>query len=220
MVIARSDQAVGLRKRFGAEADVALFSDCDSLKALDAILAHPPKILALDRAFATTARAASLVARLRSEPQLRATDVRVLAEDEMNLPVLLSARSPGIEGALMRASYPLDYCGTRRAPRFVAAEDVHVLVNGDLGRLIDLSCIGVQLVATTRLRPEEPLRVALVDQSAEIRVRGVVAWSVVVPSGTELAYRAGVEFIDPDSLTLEAFCVRNIASPPRTSSTA
>jgi hypothetical protein len=86
------------------------------------------------------------------------------------------------------------------------------------GRLIDLSGIGVQLVATTRLRPEEPLRVALMDQSAEVRVRGVVAWSVVVPSGAELAYRAGVEFIDPDSLTLEAFCVRNIASPDRASS--
>jgi hypothetical protein len=220
MVIARSEQAVGLRKRFGAESDVALFSDCDSLKALDAILAHPPKILALDRAFAATARAAALVARLRAEPHLRATDVRVLAEDELNLPVLLNARAPGLEGALMRSSYPLDYCGTRRAPRFVAAEDVSVLINGMRGRLIDLSCIGVQLVATTRLRPEEPLRVALTDPSAEVRVRGVVAWSVVVPSGADLAYRAGVEFIDPDSLTLEAFCVRNIASPARTSSTA
>src|SRR6202035_3946172 len=83
IVIARSEQTVGLRKRFGTESDVALFSDCDSLKALDAILAHPPKILALDRAFAATARAAALVARLRAEPHLRATDVRVLAEDEM-----------------------------------------------------------------------------------------------------------------------------------------
>jgi hypothetical protein len=219
MVIARSEQAVGFRKRFGTESDVALFSDCDSLKALDAILAHPPKILALDRAFAATARAASLVARVRAEPLLRATDVRVLAEDEMSLPVLLTARAPGLEGALIRSSYPLDYCGTRRAPRFVAAE-VGVLVNGLHGHLIDLSCIGVQLVASTRLRPEEPLRVALMDQSAEVRVRGVVAWSVVVPSGAALAYRAGVEFIDPDSLTLEAFCVRNIARPGRTSSAA
>ena len=218
IVIARSEQAVGLRKRFGTEADVALFSDGDSLKALDAILAHPPKILALDRAFAATARAASLVARLRAEPQLRATDVRVLAEDEMNLPVLLNARAPGLEGALIRSSYPLDYCGTRRAPRFIATQDVGVLINGMRGRLIDLSGIGVQLVATTRLRPEEPLRVALMDQSAEVKVRGVVAWSVVVPSGAELAYRAGVEFIDPDSLTLEAFCVRNIASDDRASS--
>jgi hypothetical protein len=220
MVIARSEQAVGFRKRFGTESDVALFSDCDSLKALDAILAHPPRILALDRAFAATARAAWLVARLKSERLLRATDVRVLAEDEMNLPVLLNTRAPGLEGALIRSSYPLDYCGTRRAPRFVTAEEVCILVNGMRGRLIDLSCIGIQLVATTRLRPEEPLRVALVDQSVEVRIRGVVAWSVVVPSGAELAYRAGVEFVDADSLTLEAFCVRNIASPDRTSSAA
>src|SRR5262245_30638335 len=118
IVIARSDQAVGLKKRLGHETGVALFSDCEALKALDAVLAAHPKILALDRTFVATARAAALVARVKAEPHLRHTEVRVLAEDESNLPVLLNARVPGFEGALMRSSYPLDYCGTRRAPRF------------------------------------------------------------------------------------------------------
>jgi hypothetical protein len=220
IVIARSEQAVGLRKRLGNDPSVALFTDCESLKALDLILSGPPKILALDRGFVATARAAALVARVKAEPHLRATDVRVLAEDEANLPVLLSSRAPGLEGALVRSSYPLDYCGTRRAPRFHTSQDVNVSINGEGGHIINLSCIGAQLLATLRLRPEEPIRVALLDTESEVRLKGVVAWSVAEPQNGMICYRAGVEFVDPDSMTLEAFCVRNIADPDRTTSAA
>ena len=216
IVIARSEQAVGLRKRLGNDPSVALFSDCDSLKALEAILLGPPKILALDRSFVATARAAALVARVKAEPHLRATDVRVLAEDEANLPVLLSSRTPGIEGALVRASYPLDYCGTRRAPRFLTNHAVNVAINRESGHVINLSCIGAQLMTTLRLRPEEAVRVALVDGQGEVRLKGVIAWSVAEAHEGAVCYRAGIEFVDPDAMTLEAFCVRNIADPDRT----
>lgn len=220
IVIARSEQAVGLKKRLSHEPNVALFSDCESLKALEAILAAHPKILALDRTFVATARAAALVARVKAEPQLRATDVRVLAEDESNLPVLLSARVPGLEGALVRSSYPLDYCGTRRAPRFMTTRDVNVSVNGKNGQLVNLSCIGAQVRASLRLRPEEAIRVALIDDQTEVRMKGLVAWCVAEPIDGNVTYRAGLEFVDPDSMTLDEFCVRNIAEPPRTSSAA
>ena len=220
IVIARSDQAVGLRKRLGNESGVMLFSDAESLKALEAILAGPPRILALDRSFVATARAAALVARVKAEPNLRGTDVRVLAEDEMHLPVLLNARMPGFEGALVRASYPLDYCGTRRAPRFVTSPGVNVSVNGKSGRLVNVSCIGAQVAAALRLRPEEPVRIALVDPQGEVKLKGVVAWSVAEPVDGAMCYRAGVEFLEPDSMTLEGFCARNIARPDRTPSAA
>jgi hypothetical protein len=220
IVIARSDQAVGLKKRLGHEPGVALFSDGESLKALEAILAAHPKILALDRMFVATARAAALVARVKSDPQLQATDVRVLAEDEANLPVLLNARVPGFEGALVRSSYPLDYCGTRRAPRFITSRDVNVAVNGKNAQLVNLSCIGAQVRASLRVRPEEAIRVALLDGHGEVRLKGVVAWCVAEPIEGQVTYRAGVEFVDPDSMTLEGFCVRNIAQPDRASSAA
>lgn len=211
IVIARPEQTVGLRKRLGSDPNVALFSDCDSLKALEAILSGPPKILALDRSFVATARAAALVARVKAEPHLRATDVRVLAEDEAHLPVLLSSRAPGLESALMRSSYPLDYCGTRRAPRFQTTRNVRVAVNGEAGHVVNLSCIGAQLMVTLRLRPQETIRLALFDGRAEVRLRGVVAWSVAEASDGAVCYRAGVEFVEPDAMALEAFCVCNIA---------
>jgi hypothetical protein len=215
IVIVRSEQAAGFKKRLSHEPGVALFSDGESLKALEAIIAAHPKILALDRMFVATARAAALVARVKSDPHLQATDVRVLAEDESNQPVLLSARVPGLEGALVRSSYPLDYCGTRRAPRFATARNVNVAVNGKNGQLVNLSCIGAQVRASLRLRPEEAIRVALIDGQGEVRLKGVVAWCVAEPIDGAVTYRAGLEFIDPDSMTLEGFCVRNIATPER-----
>lgn len=215
VVIGKFEQAVGLRKRLGAESAVAVFSDCESLKALEAILAVPPRILALDRGFAATARGAALVARVRAQPNLRAIDIRVLAEDEDNQPVLLNARNPGLEGTVLKASHPLDYCGTRRAPRFPVAGAVSVVVNGRSGQLVDLSCTGAQVLVSVRLRPLEPLRIALADGAAELKLRGVVAWSVAEPSGAVVAYRAGLQFINPESLTLEAFCARHIGGDDR-----
>ena len=199
---------------------MALYSDGESLKALEAILAGPPKILALDRSFVATARAAALVARVKSEPHLRSTDVRVLAEDEMHLPVLFNSKAPGFEGALVRASYPLDYCGTRRAPRFITAGGVNVCVNGMDGRLVNVSCIGAQVAAALRLRPEEVIRLSLVDPQVEVKLKGVVAWSIAEPLEGRICYRAGVEFVEADSMTLESFCSRNIAGPDRAPSAA
>ena len=63
-----------------------------------------------------------------------------------------------------------------------------------------------------RLRPSEPLRLALIDSDSEVKVRGVVAWSSVESANGALAYRAGVEFINPDALSLDAFCVRRLTT--------
>jgi hypothetical protein len=214
IVIGRAEHEVALRKRLGSESSVALFSDADALKAFDAVEAHPPKILALDRTFAFTARGAALVARLKGDQRMGAIDVRVLTEDETNSPVILEtkAKALGLEGAVLKTSHPLDYCGTRRAPRFPVTDDASVVVNGENGTLVNLSSTGAQVLVRMRLRPSEPLRLALVDSDAEVKVRGVVAWSSVETAEGGLAYRAGVEFINPDALSLDAFCVRRMTT--------
>jgi hypothetical protein len=146
---------------------------------------------------------------------LKSTDIRVLAEDTDNVPLLLHTRGTAVETAVLKTSHPLDYCGTRLAPRFVVGEDVNVVVNGERGLLINVSATGAQVVAPVRLRPQEPLRLSLVDDTAEVRLRAVVAWSVVEPARDALQYRAGVEFIDADAYTVDQFCVRHIVAPDR-----
>lgn len=210
VVIARAEHEVSLRKRLGVEPSVALFTDAEALKAFDAVNLHPPKILALDRIFAFTARGAALVAKMKNDVRLAAVDVRVLTEDETNAPIILETRLLGLEGTVLKTSHPLDYCGTRRAPRFPITDSANVVVNGESGKLVNLSSTGAQLLIQLRLRPAEPLRLALVDAEAEVKVRGVVAWSAAEPVQGALSYRAGVEFVAPDSRSLDAFCVRRV----------
>jgi hypothetical protein len=215
IVIVRAEQASGLRKRLGPDSAIGLFSDAESLKAIDAVLHHAPRILALDRTFAATARGAGLVRQVRSEALAGATEIRVLAEDQDNQPLILSSRIESVE-SVMKASHPLDYCGTRRALRFDVTGAVELAVNGERGRLVNLSFAGAQVLVPLRLRPEESLRVAIVDEAAETRLRGVVAWSAAEPAGSGIMYRAGVEFLDPDTASLERLCVRYGSASHRT----
>jgi PilZ domain len=217
IVIARFDRAAGLRKRLAPDSTVALFSDAEALKALDAVLGQAPRILALDRAFAATARGAALVRQVKGEQHAGATEIRVLAEDEDNQPLIFSSRITSVE-SVMRASHPLDYCGTRRALRFDVVDDVQLAVNGERGRLVNLSFAGAQVVLPVRIRPEETLRITLTDATAEddIRARGVVAWCTVEPTGPIMIYRAGVEFTDADTKRLEDLCFRYGSAAHRT----
>jgi hypothetical protein len=217
IMIARSEQAAGLRKRFAPDSTVALFSDAEALRALDAVLRQAPRILALDRAFAATARGAALVRQVKAEAHAGATEIRVLAEDEDNQPLILSSRIASVE-SVMRASHPLDYCGTRRSLRFNVLDSVRLAVNGERGRLVNLSFAGAQLVVPVRIRPEEALRITLTEAAAEddTRVRGVVAWCTVEPTGALMIYRAGVEFTDADTRRIEDLCVRYGSAAHRT----
>lgn len=215
IVIARAEQAAGLRKRLASDSAIALFSEAESLQALDMMSAHAPRILALDRSFAATARGAALVRHVKADILAGGTDVRVLAEDQDNQPLILSGRIASVDSVL-KASHPLDYCGTRRALRFEVASGVGLSVNGERGRLVNLSFAGAQVVVQLRMRPEESLRLTLVDGSEETRVRGVVAWSAAEPKGSIVIYRAGVEFVDPDTESLEGLCIRHGSASHRT----
>jgi hypothetical protein len=204
-----------LRKRLSNEPAVTLFSEAEALVACEAILARPPRVLVLDPTFAMTARGAALVSHVRADPRLVSLDVRVLTQDDTRFPVILDAQMASAEASLIKASQPLDYCGTRRDARFPMPGHVEATVNGDQTQLIDLSVAGAQLLAPKRLRPDQSVRVTLLDEAAETRLRAIVAWSHAEMVRTRIWYRAGVTFIDPDAAILEAFCVRHGATPDR-----
>ena len=215
IIIAKSEHTAALRKRLGTHSTVAVFPDSESLQALEAILNRPPKILVLDPTFASTARGAALVARLKTESHLRGIDLRVLIEDETKVPLVLSQPVTAPEKALLQASRPLDRAGTRRAVRFPMNRRA-VIIDGEHSHLVDLSVTGAQVQVPMRLRPAQLLRLTLLDGSTETRCRGTVVWSVAVPVGAAVQYRAGVELTDPDTQLLEAFCARCGGRPDQT----
>jgi PilZ domain len=213
VIIAKSDHTSALRKRVGADHGIAVFADAESLRAIEAIVNRPPKFVALDPTFVTTARGAALVAQVKGDPRLSRIDVRVLAQDDDNVPLILAQPAPS-EAALLKTSLPLDRCGTRRTPRFATRGEVAAIVNGERCEVIDISVTGAQVVVPTRLRPDQPLRITLFDREVQTQCRGVVAWSIAEPTRGAVRYRAGVKFSDADSDTLDVFCRRH-ATPDR-----
>jgi PilZ domain-containing protein len=212
VVITRPEHVTAMRKRLlGEGSHFEVYAD-DSLRVFDAILAQPPKTLAVHQQFAATSRGATLVARLHSESRLRSIEVRVLIEDEDKTPLLLSEMTFSPEQALHEASRPLDRAGTRQAVRHPMHRRA-IFVNGEGAHLIDLSVSGAQVQVPSRLRPSQVVRMILPDESGELRSQGTVAWSIAVPAGGSIQYRAGIEFINANAAGLSSFCARFGGAP-------
>jgi hypothetical protein len=83
-----------------------------------------------------------------------------------------------------------------------------IVVNGERCSLIDLSVTGAQVLLPIRVRPDEPIRIVLSDEAGETRFPGTVVWSLAVPTGGTIQYRAGVKLAKPDTKWIDNYCVR------------
>ena len=106
---------------------------------------------------------------------------------------------------------PLDWHGTRRAPRVRLRGGVEIQLDGNPAQVVDLSQVGAQVLSGTILRPNQKVRVSVPNEDFVMRFRGSVAWAkfeLPQPSAPP-RYRAGVEFSDADPAALETFCSKN-----------
>lgn len=133
-------------------------------------------------------------------------------EDEDRAPLILCQTTLAPEVALLETSRPLDRAGTRQAARYPMNRH-GVIVNGEPCQLIDLSVTGAQVQIPMRLRPSQVVRFTVPDESGDVRCQGTVAWSIAVPSGGTIQYRAGLEFINPDAKRLASICARYGGAP-------
>src|SRR5687768_12489382 len=85
VVVSGAEGVPALRRWLPSDASVAVFADYDSLRALEAIRAFPPRVLLLDRRFAMTPRGAALVAAVKDTPRLAGTELRVMARGDVQL---------------------------------------------------------------------------------------------------------------------------------------
>ncbi len=106
---------------------------------------------------------------------------------------------------------PLDWHGTRRAPRHRIRDGVEIQLDGNPARVVDLSQVGAQVMSSTILRPNQKVRVSIPNDDFVMRFRGSVAWAKFeLPDPSEPPrYRAGVEFTDADADAVEAYCQKN-----------
>ena len=224
VVIAASDLLPALTERAGAgDGEVLAFSDAEALRALEAIVNRRPRTVALERQFAATPRGAALINRIKADPTLLGSELRIVSHDSDYTRVLArpAAPSPGpvpstaatrVAAAPAAVAVPasIDRRGTRRAPRFKIAGEMSVHLDGNAARLVDLSEVGAQVVSSTVLKPNQRVRVVLTDDHGAIRFNGAVAWaSFEISAKHGPRYRAGVNFVDADGNAVGAFCVRH-----------
>ena len=280
MLIAAPDLLPAFKQRAAfTDGDVFGFADTDVLRALEAITARKPRLVALERLFAATPRGTALINRIKADPSLVQTEIRVLAHDSDYSRVLPRSTTPGgapapsargadVEpedvselpkagrspgGPAVAAERPpslpaatasappaaaaavkaeplapaatlepqppragaarsplLDQKGTRRVPRFVMADKVEVLIDGNPATLLDLSACGAQVVSPTILKPNQRVRMALPEDAGMLRFNATIVWAAFeLPPGKGPQYRAGIDFVDADAALIDAFCGRH-----------
>jgi hypothetical protein len=107
---------------------------------------------------------------------------------------------------------PLDWHGTRRAPRVRVRDGVELQLDGNPAAVIDLSTVGAQVVSTTVLRPNQKVRISVPSDDFVLRFRGAIAWAkfeLPKPPVSAPQYRAGVEFTDGDPAALHKVIERH-----------
>lgn len=232
VVIAASNLMPTLRERLPAEGEALAFADTEPIQALQAILAHKPSLIVLERLFAATPRGAALINRIKNDPQLSHAEVRVMSHsgDYTRVVKQAAVEAPAAAPASLSASRDaaapaasttavateevrrqLDWHGTRRAPRYRIRQGVEIQLDGNPAQVVDLSVIGAQVVSATILRPNQRVRISVPTDEFVMRFRGAIAWAKFeLPKPTEPPrYRAGIEFTDADAAAMEDYCNRH-----------
>ena len=223
VIIGAADQLETLRESAGENTEVLTFADTEPLKAIEAITTRRPNVIALERLFAATSRGAALINRIKADPSLAGTEIRVVSLDG-TYRVSHRRRAPARSAAprivvevvpstpepeTQLAAQSLDHTGTRRAPRFRMTQGTETQVDGAIVVLVDLSRVGAQIVGPTPLKPKQQVRMILGDDLGLAKFSASVAWvSFELPKGVS-RYRAGLAFIDAEATAVEAFCRRH-----------
>lgn len=207
ILLAAPTDLEGLRTQF-EEAEVLTFPDQDVLHALETIMIRRPALVALERGFASTPRGAALINRLRADPTLSGIEIQTISADGERLPALPPSPLEVPAGVVA----PSDNTGTRRATRVRLQDGLDALLEGHSVRLVDLSTVGAQITSAGVLKPNQRVRLSLVDDKGAIRCAAVVVWAAFeLPRAprTRPHYRAGLAFLDAHSDAVEAFAIRH-----------
>jgi hypothetical protein len=228
VVIAATNLMPALQERLADEGELLGFADTEPIQALQAILEQRPTLIVLERLFAATPRGAALINRIKTDPNLANAEVRVMSHTgDYSRQVAKPSKvdtpppsAPGSHGAgtagapsatvVETAPRPLDWHGTRRAPRYRVRPGVEIQVDGNPASVVDLSTVGVQVLSSTILRPNQKVRLSIPNDEFVMRFRGAIAWAKFeLPKPNDPPrYRAGVDFADADAAALEEFCAK------------
>lgn len=187
--------------------------DNDVPRAIETVIERRPARVALERLFAATSRGAALLTRLKADPALIDVEIRIVSHDSDYSRI--SVRRPlgtGSDASTVAVAAPapaLDQRGTRRAPRLPIIDGVEVLVDGNQARLIDLSTVGAQVLSSAVLKPNQRVRISMVDERVTLRAQALIVWARFELGNPTPYYRAGIEFSGADAEGIADYMARH-----------
>jgi PilZ domain len=188
--------------------EIVAVVDTDMPGAIDTIMRRRPARVAIERLFSETSRGVALIARLNADPELTDVEIRIVSHDTdyWRVPPRPAISSGTSAVAVVTEAAALDN-GTRRAKRVRIADGIDVLVDGAPARLFDLSPLGMQVVSGAVLKPNQRVRVTLVDERDTLRLPATVVWAAFELSKDSQGprYRAGLEFHEVDEAAVVGF---------------
>lgn len=209
VLITAPDAARVLRAELDVDRHILVFADTDALLALGVIVEHRPNVVVLPPAFLATSRGATVVNRIRTDPKLSHTHIRVLSNVHEYVHLASQRAQAGLEPDTTMPGEPLpqDYPGTRRWCRLRLRPDVAVRLDGYPATLVDMLRGGAQVLVPRALRVRQHVRMSIEDQARSFRVNAAVMW---VSFTVQQVYRAGMAFVDADPHLIEGFCARHL----------
>ncbi len=213
VVVASATAVTTLKVLPGVGRQIMVFADTDSIRAVEAIATHKPKLIVVQREFLDTQRGAALIWRVKADPDLSHAQIRVLSE-VAEYEHLVSRRSQaGLDPATAVPGEPLpaDYDGVRLTRRFKVRPGLEMRLDGYPTTLVDLSRSGAQVLMPKPLRFNQAVRISLADEEGAFRFRATVVWAAFERSADtgRQWYRAGIVFVDADAQLIDELCVRH-----------
>ena len=219
ILVSSAQHAAALMSRAGIDGSTLNFSDGEPLQALAAVTQHHPPLIVLERFFAATPRGAALINRIKADPSLATTEIKVIAHDsgytrviprgqlEKATPVAEPAAEDAVapvsaEPPAAEAPEPLDTDGTRIAPRLQLQPGTQLQLGGAPVTLVDLSRSGAQVLSAHALRPNDRFEAVLANDEERFQFEAQVVWANFEAPGGQAQYRAGLTFqgADPESI--------------------
>ena len=94
MLIGGGEHLPALKERINEPGELLAFTDAEALRALEIVLKRRPDVVALERLFAATPRGAALINRIKADPTLVDTEIRIISHDSDHTRVSARLRSP------------------------------------------------------------------------------------------------------------------------------
>lgn len=230
VVVADESRMAAIRSGLAISGRVVCFPTNKVAAAWESIQLNHPKLIAVEALFGETPQGRTFMERVEGL-EIRGSAIQLIVRGNGNWATTpYIGQSPAVEATTRNAAgtdgampiiqtaiaVPKASANTRRAQRFQVLDPLTAIVEGADVAVVNLSVIGAQVVTQSILRPAQTVKIELPNSEEALQLIAAVAWSTLEQAkpSLEVYYRAGMEFTNAATRTLEEYCRQHCVGEP------